>query len=133
MDEDEPVEAAAFATVGDYEARYGDVEDPERIGVLLADASAFIAAYPGFVHREGDPLQAANLVRVACAVVRRFLSAGDLAGVSSYSQTAGSYTVQVSPANAGEDFYLTAADRRALGVGTGRVGQTRPYGEACDG
>lgn len=123
----------AFATLEDYEARYGDAEDPDRVEVLLEDASAFIAHYPGFVYREGDELQAANLVRVACAVVRRFLSAGDLAGVSSYSQTAGSYTVQVSPANAGEDFYLTAADRRSLRIGTGRVGQTRPFGEASDG
>ena len=123
----------SFATVEDYEARHGEAEDQDRVETLLADASAFIAAYPGFVHREGDSLQAANLVRVTCAVARRVLSAGDLAGVSSYSQTAGSYTVQVSPANSGEDFYLTAADRRALGIGAGRVGQTRPYREARDG
>lgn len=116
-----------FATVDDYEARYGDVDDPERIETLLGDASSFISSLPGFVYHEGDALQAANLVRITCAVVHRSLIAGDLAGVSSFSQTAGSYTVNVSPYNASGDYYLTKQEERALGIGAGRIGQTWPY------
>lgn len=116
-----------FATVDDYEARYGDVDDPERIETLLGDASSFISSLPGFAYREGDALQAANLVRITCAVVHRSLIAGDLAGVSSFSQTAGSYTVNVSPYNASGDYYLTKQEERALRIGAGRIGQTWPY------
>lgn len=120
-----------FATVDDYEARYGDVEDADHISVLLADASAFVASQPGLVMLDADApgydLQQANLTRVTCAVVHRSLSAGDLAGLSSYSQGAVGYTASVSVANPGEDFYLTKADKTALGLGSGRIGQTWPY------
>ena len=48
-----------FATVEDYEDRYGVVDDPSRVETLLADASAFIAGQPGFALAEGDEAQAA--------------------------------------------------------------------------
>lgn len=105
----------AFATVEDYEARYGDVDDTERITQLLWDASMFIAAQPGFILRSGDELQAANLVRVTCAVVHRALSAGDWAGLTNLSQSGGGYSASVTIANPTEDFYLTRADKQALG------------------
>ena len=38
-----------FATVEQYEARYGEVEDRQQVETLLGDASAFIAAQPGFI------------------------------------------------------------------------------------
>ena len=118
----------AFAAVDDYEARYGDVEDQEQVEVMLADASAFIASMPGFRYREGDELQAANLVRITCAVVYRSLSAGDLAGLQSYSQTAVDYSASVTPYNPSGDYYLTSAEKAVLGIGRCRVGQTWPYG-----
>lgn len=120
-----------FATVEDYEARYGEVEDRDRVETLLGDATAFIAEYKGFTllgpGDAGYDLQQANLVRVTCAVVHRALSAGELAGLSSYSQTAVGYSASVSVANPTEDFYLTKSDRKALGIGGGRIGQTWPY------
>ena len=124
-----------LATVFDYEARYGEAEDPERLSVLLEDATAFVMAQPG-VSLPGDSdaccsVMRANLTRVICAVVHRALSAGELAGLSSVSQGASGYTATVSVANPGEDFYLTKADRQALGIGVGRIGQTRPF--ACGG
>lgn len=112
----------SFATVKDYEDRYGDVNDTERIGTLLTDASVFIAAQPGFTLRESDNLQAANLVRVTCAVVHRALSAGEWAGLNSVSQSGGGYSATVNVANPTEDFYLTKADRRALGFAGVRIG-----------
>lgn len=121
-----------FATVEQYEARYGDVEDQKQVETLLGDASAFIAAQPGFSllgpNDDGYDLQQANLVRVTCAVVHRSLSAGDFTGLSSVSQGAGGYTATVNVYNPGEDFYLTKAERRTLGIGGGRIGMTNPYG-----
>lgn len=123
----------SFATVQDYEDRYGDVEDTAQLGVLLSDASAYIAAQPGFrllgLDDDGYDLQQANLVRVTCSVVHRSLSAGDLAGLSSYSEGGVGYTASVSVANPSEDFYLTKSDKAALGIGAGRVGST--WGFAC--
>lgn len=116
-----------FATVEDYEARYGEADDSERVETLLGDATAFIASQPGFERREGDEAQAANLVRIACAVVNRSLSAGDLAGFSQFSQTAGSYNASVSLSNPSGDFYLTKAEKASLGIGEARIGQTNPY------
>jgi len=120
-----------FATVDDYESRYGDVGDVDQLDVLLADASAYIMAQPGLcLLIEDDPgygLQRANLTRVTCSVVHRALSAGDLAGYTNYSQSAVGYSASVSVANPTEDFYLTKADKTALGLSGGRVGQTWPY------
>ena len=118
-----------FATVEDYEARYGEVEDRDRVETLLGDATAFIEAQPGFRYDAGDFMQAANLTRICCAVVYRSLEAGDLAGLSSYSQGAVGYTSSVSIYNPSGDFYLTKNEKRILGIGRGRIGQTWPY--AC--
>lgn len=119
-----------FATVSDYEARYGEVDDSERVSTLLGDASAFVAAQPGFVLLpegfDGYALQQANLVRVTCAIVHRSLSAGDLAGLSSYSEGAVGYSATVHVANPTEDFYLTSAERRSLGITGGRIGTIEP-------
>ena len=122
-----------FATVDDYTDRYGEVEDQQQVKTMLGDASAFIAAQPGFrllgPDDDGYDLQRANLVRVTCAVVHRSLSAGDFAGLSSVSQGAGGYTATVNVYNPGEDFYLTKAEKRTLGIGGGRIGMTDPYGD----
>ena len=120
-----------FATVDDYQARYGEMDDARRLALLLDDATAFIASQPGFVRNPDDSTRAANLVRVACAVVHRSLSAGDLAGIQSYSEGAVGYTASVTPYNPSGDFYLTKAERRSLGISGGRVGMTDPYG--CGG
>lgn len=119
-----------FATAADYEARYGEVEDPEQVGVLLEDATAFIAAQPGLLLRgegeDGYELQRANLRRACCSVVHRSLSAGDLAGFSNLSQAAGVYNASVTLANPTEDFYLTAAEKKSLGISGARIGSVRP-------
>lgn len=123
--------AETFASVGDYELRYGPVIEPERISALLADASAYIAAQPGFLEppdgAAGD-LARANLTRVACSVAHRAVTAGDLAGVSSYSQGAVGVTASVSFSNPSGDFYLTKAEMRSIGIGAGRIGMTDPFG-----
>lgn len=121
----------AFATVEDYEARYGPVDDEQRLGTLLADASAFVAAQPGFSADPDDDVQSANLVRVTCSVVHRTLMSGDASGVSSYSQGAAGISASVTFYNPAGDFYLTSAEKKSIGIGAGRMGQTWPY--SCDG
>ena len=122
--------AEPFATVEEYEARYGEVDDSERVGTLLSDATAFISSQPGFALREDDETQAANLTRVTCAVVHRSLLSGDLSGFSQISESAVGISASATVYNPGEDFYLTRADRVSLGLSGGRVGMTDPYGEA---
>lgn len=118
----------AYATLDDYEARYGETDQPERVKVLLEDASALIDALPGFALRPDDLTQAANLTRVTCSVAHRSMTSGDLDGVTQYSQTAVGYSAQLTYANPSGDLYITSQERRSLGLGVGRVGQTDPYG-----
>lgn len=128
-----------FATVEDYELRYGDAEDREQLEALLEDATSFILDHERYGLRiiaEGEPgyeRQRASLRRVTCSVVHRTLLAGELAGASSYSETAGSYNASVNVYNPSGDMFLTAQECRALGIGGGRIGQTDPYGEVVGG
>lgn len=128
-----------FATVSDYEERYGEVDDSDQVETLLGDASAFIAAQPGFrllpEDDDGYALQQANLVRVTCAVVHRSLLSGDLAGLNSYSEGGVGYTASVNIYNPSGDFFLTKAEKRALGISGFMVGTIpaaihAPCGEA---
>lgn len=119
---------AAYATLDDYEARYGETDQPERVKVLLEDASALIDALPGFTLRPDDLTQAANLTRVTCSVAHRSMTSGDLDGVTQYSQTAVGYSAQLTYANPSGDLYITSQEKRSLGIGAGRIGQTDPYG-----
>ena len=114
----------ALATVFDYEARYGEAEDPARLAVLLDDAAAMVRSQPGYRLDESDRLAADNFTRVVCAVVNRALSAGELAGFSNYTQSGVDYSASVTVSNPAGDMYLTAAEKRSLGIGTGRVGAT---------
>ena len=118
-----------FATAEDYEARYGEVDDAARVSALLQDATNVIASQSGFAMRE-DETWLGVLETVTCAMVRRSLMSGAYAGLSNVSQGAGGYTASVSVYNPGGDLYLTRNERRALGIGGGRIGQTDPYG--CD-
>ena len=117
-----------FATIEDYEARYGEAEDPDRISVLLGDASAFIESQPGFVLNPDSEVQALALTIVTCSLVHRSLSAGAWAGLSNVSQGGDGYTASATVYNPSGDFYLTKQEKRLLGVGTGRIGMTDPYG-----
>ena len=119
-----------FATVADYEARYGKVDDEERISKLLQDATNIIASQPGFCDKDRDETWWGVLETVACAMVHRSMMAGSYAGLSSVSQGAGGYTASVGVYNPGGDLYLTRNERKALGIGGGRIGSVAP---AIDG
>ncbi|HIR42829.1 MAG TPA: hypothetical protein IAB86_05510 [Candidatus Aphodovivens avicola] len=123
-----------FATVEDYEARYGAVEDEKRLALALSDASAFIAAEMARAGAAIDPhdqAQAQALAYVVCLLVNRVERSGMYAGLSNVSQGAGGYTASVSVYNPGGGFRLYAEERRMLGIGGGRVGMTDPYGDGA--
>ena len=115
-----------FATVADYEARYGEVEDAARVTALLQDATNIIARQPGFCDKNRDDTWWGVLETVTCAVVHRSLMSGAYAGFSNVSQGAGGYTESVAVYNPGGDLYLTRNERRALGIGGARIGSVAP-------
>ena len=116
-----------FATVEDYEARYGKVDDEERISALLQDATNIIASQPGFCEKDRDDTWWGVLETVTCSVVHRSLSSGTYAGFSNVSQGAGGYTESVAIYNPGGDMFLTRNEKRALGIGGARIGTVAPY------
>ena len=115
-----------FATVADYEARYGKVDDEERISKLLQDATNIIASQPGFCDKDRDDTWWGVLETVTCAVVHRSMMAGSYAGLSSVSQGAGGYTASVGVYNPGGDMFLTRNEKKALGIGGARIGSVAP-------
>lgn len=114
-----------FATVADYEARYGEVEDEARVSALLQDATNIIASQPGFAMRE-DETWWGVLETVTCAMVHRSLASGAYAGFSNVSQGAGDYTESAAIYNPGGDLYLTKNEKKALGICGARIGSVAP-------
>ena len=115
-----------IATVADYEARYGEVEDEARVSALLQDATNIIASQPGFSTDGRDDTWWGVLETVTCSMVHRSLMSGSYAGLSNVSQGAGGYTASVSVYNPGGDLYLTRNEKRALGIGGARIGTVAP-------
>ena len=103
-----------FATVDELKARWPDFPPgaDAHAEVLLEDASQFIL----------DTVKSAGLAapatrrRIVCAVVRRMMDV-DEAGIESFSQSAGPFSQTVKPVNPNGDFYLTKAEKTALGAG----------------
>lgn len=102
-----------FATLQELKDRWPDfVPGADRHAeTQLEDASQFILDIcpPA---ASADPR---SRRRVVCAVVKRSMSAGELAGLESVQQGAGPYQGTYKPANPNGDFYLTKAERTSLG------------------
>ncbi|MBS6940806.1 MAG: hypothetical protein KH142_04870 [Slackia piriformis] len=112
---------AFFATFDDYAARYDAAEaDAERVGVLLGDASAVVAA--SLPAGADIGALAPLLTSTVCAMVNRAFVASGMAGVSNYSEGAAGITASVTYANPSGDLYMTATEKAALGIGGGFVG-----------
>lgn len=110
-----------YATIEDYQRRYGPVlpDQCDRLDVLLTDATAYISALLTQSEAEDEPSEEYlhNLMTVTCAVVHRMMIVtDDRIGVTQFSQTAGSYTESGTMANPNGDMYLTAAEKRLLGI-----------------
>lgn len=120
---------APFATVEDYETRYGEVEDEKRLKLALSDASAYIAAEmrrAGVAVDPDDAGQKQALTYLTCLLVNRVERSSSYAGLSSVSQGADGYTASVKVYNPGGGFRLYAEERRMLGIGGARIGSVAP-------
>lgn len=121
----------AFATYEDLLERWsvGDPPDRGKAEALLLDASVYILArLPGHMWDAADPVMAANLEAVTCAMVTRAIASLQASagyGVSQYSITASPYTESRSFQNPTGDLYLRADEKRLLGIGAQRVGGLR--------
>lgn len=116
----------AFASVKDLESRWRNMDPSEesRAKVLLVDAAAIILAALDQAHieiNEEDEVQAANLVRVSCAMVQRAMAQGD-----GEQEHAWGGNLVMNPSG---DLYLAKADRRSLGIGGARIGVLSMLGD----
>ena len=120
----------AFATIGQYEARFGEVADEDVLAECLADASAAIrAAFAGRdvdLEDPGDELSD-RLMRVCRSVANRIMPSGSdvPAGVTQMTETAGVYSQTMSYTPAYGTPKLLQSELDLLGIGGARVGWAR--------
>lgn len=115
----------AFATVAQYEARYGTVTDTQTLQECLDDATALITAQispRGIDYQNPSPEYADVLMRVCRQVAHRAMPDADSApampfGVSQASQSAGGYSLAYSFSNPYGDIFLTGSEKKMLGIG----------------
>ena len=117
-----------FATVADYEARFGQVADEGVLAECLMDATYAIAAAldaRGIDYADPDEELAERMMRTCRAVANRLVPAGtDVpVGVTQMALTAGSYnqTVSYTPSYGLPKLLPSELDMLGLGGG-GRVG-----------
>lgn len=124
-----------FATIEDLEARWRTLTEDEQAQAetTLLDATAFITSEmkrSGVLVEPDDEVQHQNLVAVTCAVAKRSLlmafdSGNTLTGVSKYQEQADVWNASVTLANPMGDMYLTAQEKRLLGIGRLKAGSAR--------
>ena len=114
-------EPMPFATVEELRARWPDMPPgaDEHAATLLEDASEFILD----VCPSAASARAGTRRRIVCAVVRRSMEAqaSPSAGMSTFQATTGPFTNSYTPTNPHGDFYLTKAEKSALGCGRQRA------------
>ena len=118
----------AFATVDDLAARWRklDGEESERACVLLEDAAAMLGS---LVHvDERDERQASLLAIVSCSMVARAMSAAESSayGMDSMSYTMGPFGQTAHFSNPTGDMYVSAGERRMLGIDGSYIRAVRP-------
>lgn len=114
----------AYATVEDLEARWRPLssEEQDTAATLLDDAAVYLDSLVQ-VDSE-DAHQAAVLRMVSCAMVKRAMIASESSafGVTESTATMGPFSQTMQFSNPSGDFYLTAAERTQLGIGSGYIG-----------
>ena len=120
---------APFATLADYESRYGEVAEADggRVEALLSDASdMLLTAYESRwgAYKAGDHAAFDRSARsVACAIVSRAVNTPlGLAGATQLSQSAGIYHSSVTFANPTAELWVGKSDLKRLGLAGTRIG-----------
>lgn len=120
----------AFATVEQYEARFGEVADKAMLVECLEDATAAVMAALDSAHidySEPDDRLACRMMRVTRSVANRIMPQDfGRVGVTQVSMTAGPYTEQVSYTPAYSTPKLLPSELDMLGVGNSAIGYIRP-------
>ena len=112
----------AFATVEDLAALYPATDGNERAEPMLRSVSAAIGALC-----DTDSVDVDILRFVTCQATARALQSGDAGqGVSQESWTATPYGGSVTYANPSGDVYLTAFEKKLLGVDQPWAGYVMP-------
>lgn len=121
-----------FATVEQYEARFGEVDDKSMLGQCLDDATAAIRTEFAKCHVDinaklEDELFADACMRVCRSVANRIMPGGvDVPlGASSVAETDGPYSRTVSYAPSYGLPKLLPSELSMLGLGGGRAGWGR--------
>lgn len=116
----------SFATLEDYEARYGSVSETEQqlIRSRLLDATGLILAELPAYQAGSDEVFDLNVVAVCCEIVRRSILASQFEGVSQASQTAGSYNASMTFSNPDNALYLSSSNKERLGLNECFIGTT---------
>lgn len=119
-----------FATVEQYEARFGEVDDKSMLGQCLDDATAAIRAefakrHVDMAAKLEDEMFADACMRVCRSVANRIMPGGvDVPlGASSVAETDGPYSRTVSYAPSYGIPKLLPSELSMLGLGGGRVGE----------
>lgn len=122
----------AFATIDDLQDRWRQLTEDEqaRASVLLLDASVKITLFcehSGVLIDTENDLQAEALKAINCEMVKRaMMSPIDMPPVSTFAQTAGSYSESQTYVNPTGDLYLTLSEKKLLGIGGQRLGSIAP-------
>ena len=123
----------SWATVSDYQARYGAVVDTATLQECLDDATSQInamldAASIDYTSPSAD--YARRLMMVCRQMAHRAYGndGSDIApfGVSQTSQTAGPYTQSFSFSNPYGDLFMTASEKKMLGLSASYIGAINP-------
>lgn len=118
----------AFATSNDLEVRWRTLTDAEaeRADVLLGDAAVYLSALVGIDPEDENQQEALKIV--SCNMVQRAMvaSANNAFGVSEARIQADIYSQTMTYANPSGDLYLTAAEKRLLGITGSYLTSIRP-------
>ena len=116
-----------YASVEEYEARYGKVDDDKLLVELLMDATRLVASELRLAGLPTDGEKAADRA-VAFRAMTQETQSDIPVGATQYSQGNGTYSESFSMGNPYRDIYLTKAERRMLGIGRGRILFVEPGG-----
>lgn len=109
-----------FATTDDIEARWHTPltdEERRRATAALDDATALIADECSRAGVDTASIRPATLTAITCAaVIRKLTTDDDHLGVTNSQQTAGNFSESFTYSNPMGDLYLTAAERKRLGL-----------------
>lgn len=120
----------AYATLADYELQTNSEVDPsdeDHVTQLLENAGVMLDAEVPHVD-VSDPTQMALLRMVSCSMVSRAVAEEgiDATGISQMSYTMGPFSQSATMSNPSGGMWLTAGERRMLGIGSTSISNMRP-------